>query len=99
MGLDLFDTGVVLVTLSRRNVLTFLGGLEGRGEKTIFQRGAFRHGRLLEDVILTVRAEPDELHYADRCPPGEMSSDTEAFITSYVPEEDASAEHDESKEL
>lgn len=81
MRLELREDGVVLVTLSRRNVLSLLSKLEQKhSARAIVMRGAYVYGVLHEDLFLAVQVEPDELHYADREPPGEMSPETERFL-------------------
>jgi hypothetical protein len=83
MRLDITEQGVVLVRLSRRNLLALLSKLEDPGSaQMIHQRGAYVYGVLDEGLVLAVQVEPDERHYADRCPPGAMSPATEAFIAS-----------------
>ncbi len=58
------------LTLSQRNLLTLLAKLQIPGSRcTIIKPGG-----------TVVIAESDEIHYKDRCPPGPMSPDTEAFI-------------------
>lgn len=86
MRLELREDGVVLVTLSRRNVLSLLSKLEQKNSaRTIVMRGAYVYGVLHEDLFLAVQVEPDELHYAGREPPGEMSPETERFVEARTP--------------
>lgn len=86
MRLDLREDGVVLVTLSRRNVLSLLSKLsQPASARTIVMRGAYVYGVLYEDLFLAVHVEPDDVHYADREPPGEMSPETEAFVRTHTP--------------
>ncbi len=83
MRLDPTAEGVVLVRLSRRNVLALLSKLEQPGSaRMIVQRGAYVYGVPHEDLILAVHVEPDEVHYANRVPPGQTSPETEAFIAA-----------------
>lgn len=86
MRLDLTANGAVLVRLSRRNVLSLLSKLEQPGSaRMLVQRGVFVDGVLQEGLILVVGVEPDDVHYADREPPGAMSPETEAFIAAQTP--------------
>jgi hypothetical protein len=73
---------VVLVTLSRRNLLALLAKLEQSASfRSLISGYVYRDGRLADDVRLAVRAESDELHYhPDREPPGPMLQATEAAI-------------------
>lgn len=92
MRLDFTEHGVVLVRLSRRNLLALLSKLEQPcSARMIVQYGAYLSGVLHEDVVLAVQVEPDELHYADRVPAGVMSPATEAFIASHTPSSGASS--------
>ena len=60
---------MVIVTLSRRNLLTLLAKLDiAHSQRTISMEGS---------VTLVVRAELDEHHYSIRPPPGEMHPETE----------------------
>lgn len=86
MRVDLTANGVVLVRLSRRNVLALLSKLEQPGSAGMLaQQGAYVNGFYHEAFLLAVYVEPDELHYADREPPGVMSPQTEAFIAAHTP--------------
>ena len=60
-----------MVTLSRRNLLTLLAKLEipGSSRTIIKPDGTY------------VIAEPDELHYQGRVPPGPMTPETEEIAT------------------
>lgn len=99
MRLELRADGVVLVVLSRRNVLSLLSKLEqAHSARTIVQRGAYVYGVLHEDLFLAVQVEHDELHYADRCPPGAMSPETEAFVASRTPSNGAPGAKDAGEE-
>lgn len=92
MRVDLTESGIIFVRLSRRNVLSLLSKLEQPGSaRTIVQRGAYVYGVLQEELILAVQVEPDELHYAGRVPPGEMSPETERFVASRTPGNGASS--------
>ncbi|MBV8364846.1 MAG: hypothetical protein JO193_09805 [Candidatus Eremiobacteraeota bacterium] len=56
--------GTIHVTLSKRNLLALLEKLTWNSARTIrFQA---------DEATLVVSAEPDELHYANRAPPGPM---------------------------
>jgi hypothetical protein len=58
------------VRLSRRNLLTLLAKLDIPGS----------HCTLIKPDGTVVVAEPDEVHYANRCHPGPMSDETEARV-------------------
>jgi hypothetical protein len=81
MRLDLAP-GVVVVTLSRRNLRALNAKMERHGSlAAILSRNAYDHGgNWLDDIALVVCAEPDAEHYADREPPGTMLPDTEAAL-------------------
>jgi hypothetical protein len=74
--------GVVLVTLSQRNLLALLGKLEFPGStRTIVNGDCYRDGLPVDDVVLVLRVEDDGPHYARRAnPPGPMHPATEEFI-------------------
>jgi hypothetical protein len=75
------EGGLVLVTLSRRNLLALLAKLDEQVSGRKITGGyVFCDDDLLDGVTLAVRSEPDEEHYADREPPGPMSPTTEAGI-------------------
>jgi hypothetical protein len=75
------EGGLVLVTLSRRNLLALLAKLdEPASWRTIAGGYVYCDEELVDGVTLAVRSEPDELHYADREPPGPMLPSTEASI-------------------
>jgi hypothetical protein len=85
MRVELFiedGSGVVLVTLSRRNLLALLAKLEQPSSwRTLVSGDVHRDGQMADDVKVVVRSEPDELHYhPDREPPGPMMPATEAAI-------------------
>lgn len=61
----------VTVTLSRRNLLTLLAKLDGHPPNS---------GMTISSGELTVIAEEDETHYANRPPAGPMHPDTEDAI-------------------
>ncbi len=71
MRLDIADDGIINVTLSRRNLLALLAKLSGSPEGSHCSIGWDR---------LIVHAEPDDVHYAGRVPPGPMHPATEARI-------------------
>lgn len=71
----------VTVRLSRRNLLAFLGMLQGSDDPVIVNNDCWFDRRLTPGLLLCVIAEPDELHYARRPnPAGQMPDATEAFI-------------------
>lgn len=61
----------MLVRLSRRNLLTLLAKLEICGSSCT----------IIKPDGTAVVAEPDEIHYVDRCEPGEVTEETEARMT------------------
>lgn len=66
---------VIIVTLSRRNLLALLHKLDMPGSAhTIWRDDG--------EMLLVVVAQDDEEHYADREPPGLMHLDTEYFIVN-----------------
>lgn len=70
--------GEVIVTLSRRNVLSLLHKLERDDEEGV--EAARTLMRMTEDnLLLTIVVEKDEQHYGER-PPGEMGSDIETKL-------------------
>jgi hypothetical protein len=71
MRLEVDDDGLVIVTLSERNLRALLAKVQGQPAESVC---AIRLGRLL------VHAEPDAVHYANRLAPGAMSPATEAAI-------------------
>lgn len=80
MRLDLHRSAVI-VTLSRRNLLTLLHKLErGRSACTLVSGNAYRDQVEIDDMQLVVTAEPDERHYADREPPGTVHPLEEAYL-------------------
>jgi hypothetical protein len=75
------EGSLLLVTLSRRNLLALLAKLdEPASWRTIVGGYVYCDEELFDGVRLAVRAEPDELHYADREPPGPMLPSTEAAV-------------------
>jgi hypothetical protein len=80
MRLDRVTRTEVLVTLSRRNLLTLLAKLDGHPPNsacTIVLPG-------VEGPELRVKAEENELHYQNRpAPPGPMHPDTEAHTAAW----------------
>ena len=55
---------IIYATLSKRNLLALLEKLTWNSARTIrFQT---------EEATLVVSAEPDDIHYANRAPPGPM---------------------------
>jgi hypothetical protein len=80
MRLDLHRSAVV-VTLSRRNLLTLLHKLErGTSVCALVSGNAYRDRVEINDVQLVVTAEPDEQHYVRRDPPGEVHPLEEAHL-------------------
>lgn len=61
----------MLVKLSRRNLLTLLAKLEICGSSCT----------IVKPDGITIVAEPDDVHYADRCEPGEVTEETDARMT------------------
>ena len=71
----------VVVTLSRRNLLTLLAKVSDPFSARMLASGnAYRDGEEIDDINLIVRCEPDETHHADRLPPGPMRPAIEAVI-------------------
>jgi hypothetical protein len=98
MRVDLTESGFIVVRLSRRNVLALLSKLDQPGSaRVLVQQGAYVCGVLQEELVLVVHVEPDELHYAGRCPPGAMSPETEAFVSCHTPSSRARGEKDASE--
>ena len=82
MRLDLAP-GVVMVTLSRRNLQSLQMKLDHQpwSACTLTSGNAFdEDGQPLGGVFLFVRAESDESHYRDREPPGPMHPATEQLL-------------------
>lgn len=80
MRLDVHSNGLFLVTLSRRNLLALLAKLDQpNSTRTILGGYVYVDGKLA-DLVLALRAEPDEQHYANREPAGRMLETTEAAI-------------------
>ena len=72
----------VVVTLSKRNLLALLHKLELAGSsRTLVNGDCHVDGQLALGVLLVLRAEDDEEHYAKRpTPPGTMHPATESAI-------------------
>ncbi|MGE0028051.1 MAG: hypothetical protein AB7U07_13200 [Thermoleophilia bacterium] len=72
----------MVVTLSRRNLRSLLHKLDWPASaRTITNGDAYRDGEPVGDVLLVLRAEEDEEHYARRpAPPGPMHPRTERAI-------------------
>lgn len=82
MRLDLHRSAVV-VTLSRRNLLTLLHKLErGTSACTLVSGNAYRDRVEVDDVQLVVTAERDELHYAHRDAPGTVHPLEETYLAA-----------------
>lgn len=83
--LDLHE-GLVIVTLSRRNLLAMIHKLTwADSARTITPGDCFRDGVPVDDVLLVLRAEDDRERYARRPePPGPMHPYTEASIAEHV---------------
>lgn len=80
MRLDFVRSSVV-VTLSKRNLLALLQKLaDPISMRSLVSENAYRDGEPIDGVLLLVRVEPDETHYAGREPPGPMHPRTEDFI-------------------
>jgi AMMECR1 domain-containing protein len=77
--------GTVFVALSRRNLLALLSKLDWpESARTIVNSDCYRDGRPVDDVVLVLRAEDDDEHYARRAdPPGLMHPVTEVFIRAH----------------
>jgi hypothetical protein len=72
---------LVIVTLSGRNLLALLRKLQQPlSLRMLTSQMVIRDGKLLDEPMLIVRAEPDGVHYADRPGPGQMLPSTEEFI-------------------
>ena len=71
MRLEVEDDGLIVVTLSERNLRGLLAKVQGQPAGSAC---SLRLGRLL------VHAEPDAVHYSGRLAPGEMSPATEEAI-------------------
>jgi hypothetical protein len=74
MRTQVFDDKII-ITLSRRNLLALLQKVDlppGQSACTIMQESEEGH-------IVSVTAEPDEVHYQGRTP-GRMRGDAETFI-------------------
>ncbi len=80
--LDLDLDRRVTVTLSRRNLLALLHKLYWPGsEREIWNTDCYRDRKPVSDLLLILRCEEDEEHYARRtAPPGPMHPASEAFI-------------------
>jgi hypothetical protein len=77
--------GVVTVTLSRRNLLALLQKLDWPDSaRTITNGDCYRDGLPVDNVLLVLRGEDDDEHYARRQePPGPMHPLTEVFIVEH----------------
>lgn len=78
------DNGLVTVTISRRNLLALIHMLNvGHGYRVIANGDCHRDGEPVKDLILILRPEEDDPHYARRAePPGQMRPDAEQFIAN-----------------
>jgi hypothetical protein len=78
---------ICTVVLSRRNLLTLLGKLEGHpagSKRRIENSDCWREGEPVDDVILVLLAEEDAEHYGRRpAPPGPMHPETERFVATH----------------
>jgi hypothetical protein len=73
--------GVLLVTLSKRNLLALLQRVDDPFAMRLLTGGyVYRDRELTDGITLIVGCQPDEEHYADREAPGRMKPSTEAFI-------------------
>lgn len=86
------DGNLVIVTLSRRNLLALLHKLDWPPSARMILNGdCYRDGDPIDDVLLVLRCEDDEEHYARRpAPPGPMHPYTEASIAEHTPDQDTS---------
>jgi hypothetical protein len=77
----------VVVTLSRRNLLSLLHKLEMRGSRrTIANNDAYVDGVAAAGLLLVLQAEDDESHYGARiAPPGPVHPATQRFIDTRTP--------------
>lgn len=69
------------VVLSRRNLATLLDKIDNGitdGESACTILTTYN----TEGYVLIVQAEPDDLHYSERLPPGKMHPETESRIRS-----------------
>jgi hypothetical protein len=82
LRLDDGRAGVVIVTLSRRNLLTLLHKLDMPGSARTITNGYCYLNRELNDrLTLVLRAEDDEAHYGERPePPGAVHPTSEAYV-------------------
>jgi len=82
MQLDADGCGLLLVTLSRRNLAALQSHLSQPGPVNPMLVGRYVHrdGPLIDGVARLVEAERDELHYAERESTGQMREETEAAI-------------------
>jgi hypothetical protein len=72
---------LVIVTLSERNLKSLLVKLQQPSWRTIVSNHVYRaDGTPLTNVLLVVRGEHDDVHYADREPPGPMHPNTEQAL-------------------
>lgn len=76
--------GLVTVTISRRNLLALIHMLNvGHGYRVIANGDYYRNGEPVNDLILVLRPEEDDPHYARRPEgPGPMRPDAEQFIAN-----------------
>jgi hypothetical protein len=80
MRLDLAP-GLVVVTLSERNLLALLHKLQSPLSAGALIGGyVYAEGELVDTVRFVVVAESSEQHYADREPPGTMHPSTEEWL-------------------
>ena len=80
MRLDINHAAVV-VTLSKRNLLTLLHKVDDPLSTRMLVGGyTYLDGGFFDGIELVVRCEPDNAHYADREAPGPVHPRAEAFI-------------------
>lgn len=74
---------IVTVRISRRNLVAFLGMLQGTDDPVIVTTDSWIDGRPVPGLLLEMIAEPDAIHYSPKrrpFPAGQMPPATEAFI-------------------
>lgn len=83
LGFTPFPTPVLKLTLSRRNLLALLHGLEEAEDEGKDETGPITR-QTEQGILLALFAETDERHYKERAEagygPGMMPENTEAFI-------------------
>ena len=77
MKLNHVSDNKVEITLSERNLLALLGKVRGNPKNSACQLI-----KLDNRMMLRVKAESNDTHYANRAPAGEMCEETEKFINA-----------------